>query len=433
MKPISPLRFDALAGYAREPLSFVYGEEVRYFEHGGERALGLLLRDRADRDFGGLVFARDRRHKFRSVSTTGFCNSRRWAEVELRREMEAIAALPDSEYYQGDERGKPVDFLTPVVPAQRLNPNFVRLREHEFFSPARGIIEEMMRWYEDADGNFVQQFQTTGFDARIWELYLFASFREMFYTIERTQPVPDFACVNPGAKFFVEAVTVNPTQDSAGIVVPEPDIATPGQFDAYRLHYMPIKFGSSLTSKLSKRYWELPHVAGNPLLFAIQDFSAPQSMLRSRSAFETYVYGYCHDWERDAQGTLRILPRRVKTHRWGLKEIPSGFFDRQMPKTCQRFFFRTAGRFRNSIAWAFSPALGLLACASSGSDLSSTTILMPRSQNRFGVWSMIRIMKRAGERVSMFGTTPARSTRSILLHCPVQPIIGFWPTVRSKA
>ncbi len=257
--------------------------------------------------------------------------------------MEAIAALPDSEYYQGDERGKPVDFLTPVVPAQRLNPNFVRLREHEFFSPARGIIEEMMRWYEDADGNFVQQFQTTGFDARIWELYLFASFREMFYTIERTQPVPDFACVNPGAKFFVEAVTVNPTQDSAGIVVPEPDIATPGQFDAYRLNYMPIKFGSSLTSKLSKRYWELPHVAGNPLLFAIQDFSAPQSMLRSRSAFETYVYGYCHDWERDAQGTLRILPRRVKTHRWGLKEIPSGFFDLPDAENVSALLFSNSG------------------------------------------------------------------------------------------
>ena len=25
----------------------------------------------------------------------------------------------------------------------------------------------------DADGNFVEQFQTTGFNARIWELYLF--------------------------------------------------------------------------------------------------------------------------------------------------------------------------------------------------------------------------------------------------------------------
>jgi hypothetical protein len=36
----------------------------------------------------------------------------------------------------------------------------------------------MMHWYEDPDGNFIEQFQTTGFDARLWELYLFAMFCE---------------------------------------------------------------------------------------------------------------------------------------------------------------------------------------------------------------------------------------------------------------
>jgi hypothetical protein len=200
MKPISPLRFGALAGYAREPASLMFGEEMGYFEHGNERVLGLLLRDRAGHDFGGLVFGRDRRRQFRCVHATGFLDSRRRSEVQLRREMERIAALPDVEYYQGDETGEPVDFFTPVVPAHRLNPNFVRLRDSEAYSPARGITEEMMRWCDDADGNFVEQFQTTGFDARIWELYLFAAFREMFYKINRTHSAPDFACLNPGAR-----------------------------------------------------------------------------------------------------------------------------------------------------------------------------------------------------------------------------------------
>jgi hypothetical protein len=241
--------------------------------------------------------------------------------------MDQFVALPDAVYYQGDEAGRPVDFFTPVVPGDRLNPSFVRLRDEEVFSAARGVIEEMMRWYEDADGNFVEQFQTTGFDARIWELYLFAAFREMLYTIDRSHPAPDFLCTNPGARFFVEAVTVNATRDATGAVVPEPEITSPEEFEAYRLHYMPIKFGSPLTSKLAKRYWDLPHVAGNPLLFAVQDFSAPQSMVRSRSAFETYIYGYDDDWERDADGKLKILPRKVGSHQWGTKEIPSGFFD----------------------------------------------------------------------------------------------------------
>lgn len=343
MKLISPLRFDALGGYARDPRSIVYGDEIRYFEHSGERLLGMIIRDRTDNDFGGLVFGRDRRLRFRWVAGTRFFESQRRAEVELRREMERVAALSNEEYYQGDETGRPVDFFTPVVPEHRLNPSFVHLKNEEVFSAARGIVEEMMRWYEDVDGNFIEQFQTTGFDARIWELYLFATFRELLYTIDRTHAAPDFLCVNPGAQFYVEAVTVNPTRDPKGAIVPEPEINTKEDFDAYRLHYMPIKFGSPLTSKLRRRYWELPHVKGVPLLFAIQDFSAQRSMLRSRSAFETYIYGYTHDWERDEAGNLKILPRKMQAHQWGTKEIPSGFFDLPDAENVAAVIFSNSG------------------------------------------------------------------------------------------
>jgi hypothetical protein len=277
--------------------------------------------------FSGLVFARDRKLRFRVVHMTGFDTRRRYAEVKLRREMERIAAEPDAEYDQGDEAGRPVDFFTPVVSSGRLNPDFVRVRDTEEFSAARGIIEPMMRWYEDADGNFVEQFQTTGFDARIWELYLYATFSEMGYYIDPTHRIPDFICTNPMATFCVEATTVNATRDHSGTIVPEPEISTPEEMDAYLNGYMPIKYGSALTSKLAKKYWERPHVAGKPLIFAVQDFSSPQSTIRTRSAFERYISGYAHDWERDADGTLRIHPRKIGSHRWGTKLILSGFFE----------------------------------------------------------------------------------------------------------
>ncbi len=321
MKKISPIRFDALAGYARHPAASYIAEEMGWYEHGGERVLGLLIRDKDDNDFSGLVFARDRKLRFRVVHMTGFDTRRRHAEVKLRREMERIAAEPDAEYHQGDEAGRPVDFFTPVVSSGRLNPDFVRVRDTEEYSAARGIIEPMMRWYEDADGNFVEQFQTTGFDTRIWELYLFATFSEMGYDIGRGHARPDFICTNPIATFCVEATTVNATRDRSGTIVPEPEMSTPEN------GYMAIKFGSALTSKLAKKYWKLPHVAGKPLIFAVQDFSSPQSMLRTRSAFERYITGYTHDWERDKNGELIIHPRKIGTHRWGTKQIPSGFFE----------------------------------------------------------------------------------------------------------
>src|SRR5260370_5317937 len=326
MKKISPIRFDALAGYARQPYASYMAEEIGWYEHGGERVLGLLVCDKEDNDFSGLIFARDRKLRFRAVDMTGFYTRPRDAEVELHREMERIAAEPDAEYDQGEETGAPVDFFTSVVPSKRPNPNFVLVRDTERYSAARGIIEPMMRWYEDADGNFVDQFQTTGFDARIWELYLFATFSEMGYSINRSNAIPDFICIRPMATFCVEATTVNATLYH-GTIVPPPEVNTPEEMEAYLNGYMPIKYGSALKSKLDKKYWERPHIVGKPLIFAVQDFSSELSMTGTRSAFERYISGYEHEWERDADGTLKIHPRKIGSHRWGAKVIPSGFFE----------------------------------------------------------------------------------------------------------
>src|SRR5260221_2622108 len=162
--------------------------------------------------------------------------------------MERIAAEPDTEYDQGDEAGVPVDFFTPVVRSNRLNPDFVRLRDSEGYSAARGIIEPMMRWYEDADGNFVEQFQTTGFDARIWELYLFADFSEMGYYIDRSNAIPDFICDSPMATFCVAATTVNATLDRSGAIEPEPEESTAEEMDAYLNGYLALQLGRALNS-----------------------------------------------------------------------------------------------------------------------------------------------------------------------------------------
>ncbi len=64
----------------------------------------------------------------------------------------------------------------------------------------------------------------------------------------------------------------------------------------------------------------------DPLVLAIQDFHAQMSMTWSRSALPTYLYGYVHEHTCEADGLLRIVPQRIKTHRWGTKEVASAFF-----------------------------------------------------------------------------------------------------------
>lgn len=343
MKRISLLRFDALAGYARRPLIRVIAEECDYFEHADERLLGIVVRDRTDNDFAGHVFGRDRKDRFRWIGSTDFYDKRLRAQMELRRELERQAALPDEEYYQGDETGAPVDFFAPRAKEERLSSSFIALRDLEEYSGAREIIEPMMRWYQDADGNFVEQFQSTGFNARIWELYLFASFTEMGHEINREFNVPDFCCQGLMGAFNVEAVTVNPSRDKQGQIVPEPPLETHEQLKAYLTQYMPIKFAGVLTGKLKKRYWQHDHVTDKPLLFAVHDFSAPASMTRTRSAFERYVYGYEHEWEHDGEGQLTIKPRKIEDHRWSTKIVESGFFDLEGSENVSAVLFSNSG------------------------------------------------------------------------------------------
>jgi hypothetical protein len=98
----------------------------------------------------------------------------------MRTEMEAIellenklaefAGLPAEAFYQGDEIGKPLDTFFPVSRTEKVASelHFTYFLASEF--TRSWSMREMMHSFEDVDRNFVQQFQSTGFDARIWEL-----------------------------------------------------------------------------------------------------------------------------------------------------------------------------------------------------------------------------------------------------------------------
>lgn len=342
MTPISAIRFNAIAGYARLPMAELFAEELAYFELSGGKIVGMLLADREDGDLLGVVFAPDARLRFRATAQTDFYSTPAEAEAALEQAMEEAAAAPPELHYQDSDHRPPVDFFTPVRPEPSLHPSFVRLSTEEILSPARDIIEPMMRWYEDADGNFIEQFQTSGFDQRIWELYLFATITELGYQIDREQAVPDFCASNLSGQFTLEAVTVGPTTDGS-IVLPPPPMETAEQREAFWKHYMPIKYGSALYSKLRKEYWKRPNVAGKPFVLAIADFSSPGSMVHTRSALEHYLYGIEHEGRHDDNGKLVITPRRIGEHRWGDKVIPSGFFDQPGAENVSAVFVNNSG------------------------------------------------------------------------------------------
>ena len=221
-----------------------------------------------------------------------------------------------------------IDLFTPVVPEDRLHPSFKGLA-HRGFEPARRILADIAGTFNDKDGNFVKDFQTTGFDARLWELYLHAYLLSDGFTLNEKESVPDYIATKAAQTIFIEAVTVNATQAKAA---DEAETAAKGltgwDLFSHRMHNVyPIKFGSPLFSKMKKKYWEQGHVRGKPFILAIEDFHDTGSMAWTGSALELYLYGYDYWWYREVGGELVVLSEAIGEHKDGAKQIPSGFFD----------------------------------------------------------------------------------------------------------
>jgi len=101
------------------------------------------------------------------------------------------------------------DVLTAVHPEEALHPQFKILRDSNHYAPARAMLRKICGEFDDPDGNFIEQFQTTGFDSRTFEAFLFAMFQESGHSIDRSHKFPDFLLDRDGVQVAVEAVTAN--------------------------------------------------------------------------------------------------------------------------------------------------------------------------------------------------------------------------------
>ncbi len=326
VKSISLKRFNILAAYTRRPTAFLLSEELEHLATNGDRVLGVLIRDKIDGDFGGLVIGKDESGQYRCVDPLTFTHLYDSARDELIAGLEKWHLQPDEAFFQGEPKKPFLDVFLPVAASEQLNPAFLQVATTESFTAARRVVERMMPFFQDVDGNFIQQFQTTAFDARVWELYLFAALTELKVVFDRTYSAPDYLCDFFGYQFFVEATTVNPTMKNGIVVEPDPTSMDKEALKSYFSDYMPIKWGSALWSKLNKRYWEPPHVAGKPIVLAVQDFHIPHSMSFSSGTLMPYLYGRKFSALYDADGKLVVSDVERTEHTWDGKTIPSGFF-----------------------------------------------------------------------------------------------------------
>lgn len=354
-KPMKRARFTLLTIGTRHSKAAYMSSEISWWSSQDERVLGMVCIDKTDRDYFWMILLRDRIGRFRCANLVVDMKTVARAESELRLAIAEILKIDDIEKHgeQGDETNNPIDLFelaTDQNPDQ-LHPYFKLLREEPGREPARVVFKELARWLAPTDPHLVREFQTSGFDQRLWEFYLWAAFREFFLDVEQLE-APDFRCQAPGIDFTVEATTVAPSQH--GVLADHPNPKTHEETVEFLNNYMPMKFGSSLNTKFNKvnaqglHYWEFEHSKGKPFAIAIADFHEPigkskiGSMTYTQSALWQYLYGSRVYWEFEGD-QLIIKPDKIGEHRYKEKTIPSGFFDQPKAENISAIIFSNAG------------------------------------------------------------------------------------------
>ncbi len=319
-KEISQQRFEVFT-LSKHPMARLMGTEVEWYSDIEETVIGMIYHDHTDKDWSYAVLGRDERSQFRYIDGDTSLERRSLARDKLWSKIRQYAEDGATVYPQGDAARKKNAIFDTKSNKSAINPIFLSVRDGKGHSPARDIIKEVAYAFVDLDGNFIQQFQSDGFNTRLWELYLRAFFHEEGFLLLDDHSTPDYH-LRKWEDVFIEATTVNPSPSFD--ISHEP--ATQAEIRALMKDYMPIKFGSALYSKLKKKYWELPHVAGKALVFAIHDFHMAGSMTWSHSALMPYLYASHGAVLFDDKGNLMQIPEKIETHKFGNKEIPSGFF-----------------------------------------------------------------------------------------------------------
>ena len=319
-KIISERQFAAYC-YSRLPQLRFIGEEKEWYSLFDNKLLGIVLRDKTDNGYGYLILGRDRRRLFRCIKV----GSKFHPSVPQARQALAIDLAENYQgkvqdiYPQYDEIEPTLDLFSPTIPENLQHHGYKILACEPRYEAARNLVSEIANSFIDNDGHYKREFQSENFNSRLWELYLHIYFHNAGLLIENNHSAPDFELSFFGAKCFVEAVTVNPSQNAAR---PDPPPPKSTEEITERLDgFMPIKFGSPLYSKLKHGYWNLDHVKGYPLVLAVHDFHNETSMTWSRTALSEYLYGV-----RAKVVKGQPVEEKIEQHEWQGKVIESGFF-----------------------------------------------------------------------------------------------------------
>ncbi|ULO23147.1 hypothetical protein [Methylocystis sp. SB2] len=314
--PISQRQFELYALSLERGPNFDLAHIFSAYQAGRGHASGCILVDPGSGTFTSLALRRRIDHCWTKVDEGGPYST---PEAALDRLSIGMRAGDPPEPLPPGARRRPL-LLKPGP--RGTSPEFDLLTTTISHLPALMAIGECYLALPNPDANFVPDFQTSNFASRLFELYLLACFREQGLSVRQDQVSPDFLIEKEGDTCWIEAVTANSETPRAGGIG---DWVHAPEDRNERLTGGPAeRFAKTLRGKLQRNYHEMDHVKGQSFALALADFHGSGSMVWSREALPTYLYGLRADIEGEAKERRAVgTPIAKLTGKHG---IPAGLF-----------------------------------------------------------------------------------------------------------
>jgi hypothetical protein len=141
-------------------------------------------------------------------------------------------------------------------PKKLLHPSFEVLSSSPWSKSTRRMMNDAFARFVERDGNFIEQFQTTGFNTRTFELYVSELLHSEGLAPIGSEPQPDFTVSKNGVQISIECTTANPPGNDAGLLayrsVNERDSDVADIRDRQQ-NQLPIRIAGALRAKMQYR------------------------------------------------------------------------------------------------------------------------------------------------------------------------------------
>lgn len=186
-----------------------------------------------------------------------------------------------------------INLFEEIVNDDKMHENFKGIKDDQ---EIKKIINEWANGFEDRDGKFVNEFQTT-FNSSFWELYCFAIFKKLNLDVNFKYDRPDFVLEKEQIKFNVECVVSN----NANGCLEESDFNgklydnTSVEEKVYNQTLRLLNSINYKKNKYKKNYSKLPIINENSFIIALAPFDQPRTMDVALEAIHMVLYGLNYD------------------------------------------------------------------------------------------------------------------------------------------